>query len=444
MLIPCDGNPTCRLFEVVFPGTLRAGTFYNDAIAGERIYYELDSAGVLKAFAPEDRAPLEKIAEYESQSAPSKKGTFVHHGWAKPDDPIFSTGPIVNGRKILRSSENNRPNTGAFGPPASLFPPLPHPCDIHSGWVQSLRMRWHMRRTAAAVILMVSSLSLPMACPALAGPVEDSLKAYRSGDYKTAYQLVKPQAEKGDADAQFILGFLYDEGKGVPQDSAEAAKWYERAVKQGNKAARHNLGLMGDQSQVSKDRAEMGKWHRRAAKRGNAADRPTPGLTDGQGQVSKDRAGMGMWHRGAAERGNAAARSTPGLMDRQGRGIPKYSPEMEKWHRRAAEPETSAAQSRLGLAEAQDQVSKDRAEMGKWHRGAAEQGNAASRPAPGLMDRKGRGIPKFTPEMEKWHRRAVEPETAVAQPPNRGLMDDQDQVSKDRAGMGKWHRGAAE
>ena len=116
---------------------------------------------------------------------------------------------------------------------------------------------------------------LPDGLSVFAGPVEDSIKAYRSGDYKTAYQLIKPQAEKGDANAQFILGFLYDEGKGVPQDYTEAAKWYRRAAEQGNKAARHNLGLMGEQDQVWRDRAEMQKWHQRAAEQGNTAAQPT-------------------------------------------------------------------------------------------------------------------------------------------------------------------------
>src|SRR5512143_1584922 len=127
---------------------------------------------------------------------------------------------------------------------------------IHSSWIQSSSTGWQMERPSAAFILVAFLLSSLVACPILAGPVEDSTKAFRSGNYKAAYQIIKPQAENGDADAQFILGFLYDEGKGVPQDSTEAAKWYRRAAEQGNKAARHNLGLMGDQSQVSKDRAE--------------------------------------------------------------------------------------------------------------------------------------------------------------------------------------------
>src|SRR5512141_2304741 len=232
-------------------------------------------------------------------------------------------------------------------------------------------MRWYMRRPTAALILIASFLSFLVACPILAGPLEDSVKAYRRGDFNTAYQLIKPQAEKGDADAQFILGFLYDEGKGVPQDYAEAAKWYGRAAKQGNKSAQHNLGLIDDQGQVSKDRAEMGKWHRRAVEPGNAAARSNSNL---------------------------------GLMDNHVRGVPKDNREMEKWHRGATEPGKAAARSNLGLIDDQGQVSKDRAEMGKWHRGAVEQGNAATRPNLGLKDNQVRAVPKANPEMEKWHR----------------------------------------
>ena len=240
-----------------------------------------------------------------------------------------------------------------------------------------------MRRPSAAFILIISLLSSLMACPILAGPIEDSRKAYRGGDYKTAYQLIKPEAEKGDAVAQFILGYMYDEGKGVPKDYDEAVKWYSRAAKQGNKEARHNLGLMGDQDQVSKDRAEKEKWHR-----------------------------------GATEPQNTAAPPNPRLMEDRA--------EKEKWHRGAAEPQNVAVQPNLRLIE-------DRSEKEKWHRGATEPQNTAAPPNLRLMEDRA--------EKEKWHRGATEPHNAAA-PPNLVLMDNQDQVSKDRAEMEKWHRGA--
>jgi TPR repeat protein len=35
----------------------------------------------------------------------------------------------------------------------------------------------------------------------------------------------------GDADAQLLLGIMYEGGQGVSQDYAEALKWYRKAAK---------------------------------------------------------------------------------------------------------------------------------------------------------------------------------------------------------------------
>ena len=51
-------------------------------------------------------------------------------------------------------------------------------------------------------------------------------------------------AEQGDAFAQNKLGYMYDEGLGVEKDYAEAAKWYRLAAEQNNAFAQTNLGTM--------------------------------------------------------------------------------------------------------------------------------------------------------------------------------------------------------
>lgn len=53
---------------------------------------------------------------------------------------------------------------------------------------------------------------------------------------------LRARAEKGDASAQFKLGFMYDVGKGVPQDHTEAVRWYRKAADQGDADAQANLG----------------------------------------------------------------------------------------------------------------------------------------------------------------------------------------------------------
>jgi len=48
------------------------------------------------------------------------------------------------------------------------------------------------------------------------------LTAYETGNYATALKEWRPLAEKGDADAQYSLGLMYDQGRGVPQNFSEA------------------------------------------------------------------------------------------------------------------------------------------------------------------------------------------------------------------------------
>ena len=52
----------------------------------------------------------------------------------------------------------------------------------------------------------------------------------------------KAKAEQGDAEAQFNLGFCYDDGRGVRKDYGEAVKWYRKAAEQNFAPAQFNLG----------------------------------------------------------------------------------------------------------------------------------------------------------------------------------------------------------
>ena len=68
--------------------------------------------------------------------------------------------------------------------------------------------------------------------------------AYQEGSYATALRLARPLAAEGDARAQSVLGLLYYHGRGgVPQDKAEAVKWFRYAADQGGAQAQYNLGL---------------------------------------------------------------------------------------------------------------------------------------------------------------------------------------------------------
>ncbi|MXZ50206.1 MAG: sel1 repeat family protein, partial [Rhodobacteraceae bacterium] len=59
------------------------------------------------------------------------------------------------------------------------------------------------------------------------------VEAYKRGDYETALREWHPLAEQGEVEAQFILGLMYGNGEGVPQDYGEAEKWWRLSAEQG-------------------------------------------------------------------------------------------------------------------------------------------------------------------------------------------------------------------
>jgi TPR repeat protein len=76
---------------------------------------------------------------------------------------------------------------------------------------------------------------------------------------------IREAAEKGIAYSQYVLGEMYYKGKGIPQDSDEAVKWFRKAAKQGEVYAQYNLGwIYGTGTGVPQDYAEARKWYRRA------------------------------------------------------------------------------------------------------------------------------------------------------------------------------------
>ncbi|MEQ6340919.1 MAG: sel1 repeat family protein [Gammaproteobacteria bacterium] len=77
---------------------------------------------------------------------------------------------------------------------------------------------------------------------------------------------LKELAAQGDAAAQLGVGAMYAIGQDVPQDFAEAVKWYRKAAEQGNSGGQFSLGLMYQNGRgVSKDFVQAHKWLNLAA-----------------------------------------------------------------------------------------------------------------------------------------------------------------------------------
>ncbi|MFS8038743.1 protein kinase domain-containing protein [Xanthobacter sp. AM11] len=105
-----------------------------------------------------------------------------------------------------------------------------------------------------------------------AGDLAEAEIAYGQGDFKTALAIARPLAERGDAEAQFIIAKIYDGGRGgVEQNLPEAFKWYRRAAEQGLARAQFNVGRFYSLGRgglpVSNQNAAT--WYARAAAAGD-------------------------------------------------------------------------------------------------------------------------------------------------------------------------------
>jgi uncharacterized protein len=98
-------------------------------------------------------------------------------------------------------------------------------------------------------LAMMSALVLIGAAtmnPARADGQVRGVAAYSRGDYARAVRELIPAAARGDARAQAQLGFMYENGFGVPQNYVAAADLYQSAAAQGDAFGRSRLGLSYD------------------------------------------------------------------------------------------------------------------------------------------------------------------------------------------------------
>ena len=209
---------------------------------------------------------------------------------------------------------------------------------------------------------------------------------------------------------QLNLGIRYDIGLGVPQDAAEAVRWYRLAAEQGYADAQGNLGLMYANGEgVPQDAAEAVRWYRLAADQGHANAQITLGAMYAFGEgVPQDDAEAVRWYRLAANQGDASAQYNLGIMNDTGRGVPQDDAEAVRWYRLAADQGDAEAQYNLGIMYANGEgVPEDDAEAVRWYRLAAEQGDASAQYNLGVMYAFGNGVPQDSVYAYAWVNLAV-------------------------------------
>ena len=242
--------------------------------------------------------------------------------------------------------------------------------------------------------------------------------AYKRGHYQAALYDFEQRAYQGDPVAQFCLGYMYKNGKGVKADDEEAMAWYIKAAQKGHAPAQNNLAKMyGD------------GWFN---SKGDRVD----------GDFTK---AISLW-RPAAETGNRTAQANLGFMylmlSRPGwsdlvknvdeEAEKRLKEETEKWLKRAAKQELPRASSYLGflyMEKGREAANnEDFKSANKWYemaensyRAAAEKGYAKAQNELASMYYDGEGVAQSLTEDErwkealKWYTKAADQEFASSQ-----------------------------
>ena len=127
------------------------------------------------------------------------------------------------------------------------------------------------------------------------------IAAFEAKNFAQSLALLGPIAERGEADAQYRLAIMYQNGLGVVRNELLAVKWMIAAANQGFPLAQHGLGFMYMEGDC-------------VVKNGNKAVE---------------------WFRKAADQGMAGSQTTLAMMYETGNGVARDVDEARKWYRMA-------------------------------------------------------------------------------------------------------------
>ena len=161
--------------------------------------------------------------------------------------------------------------------------------------------------------------------------------------FRTTLEWLTEAADAGRVHAQYELGKIYRDGRGVEKDALLAAAWLTRAAEQGSDTASYALGVLL--------------------------------LTGGEG-LAKDIPSALNWLRRSAEDGNQYAQYRLGRLLLRGEDVPREIEEAVRWLTTSAEQGNQYAQYALGkLYLMGKEVPRDPEAAVRWFALSAAQGN---------------------------------------------------------------------
>jgi TPR repeat protein len=205
-----------------------------------------------------------------------------------------------------------------------------------------------------------------------------SSAAFAAGDYvwEEKFNAELPKAEQGDAKAQFVIGEMYEKGRGAPRDLGVAFEWFLKAAKQGDVKSFYKVGYCYLKARgVEKDFDKAREWFKKASDKGYVRAYYYLGeiFENGYG-VLQDYDEAMKWYKRALEGGYGAAADRMNAVNRARKDQEEERLAEEKARAArvktrvavASEPKSTAASSQPAAADKSTAPTKDRVLSGGW------------------------------------------------------------------------------
>jgi TPR repeat protein len=310
-------------------------------------------------------------------------------------------------------------------------------------------------------LLLLSATALAICQSSGQSTLERGSQAFKQGDLASAFKILKPLADAGNASAQELLGEVcyvgYDVGYNIPCNDAQAIQWYRLAAQNGNPKAQCRLGTRlridqkkdtegfewmlksakqgypdcmcdigeyyrGGWSPVTQNYSEALKWFKTAEEKGEACHYNLgSAYYFGQGVEVDFKSAAALLQKEASNKYSVhhadASELLASIYEQGGRGMEQNYSEAAKWYRDAIDApalkweKSSQDWARLNLGDLYVQgegVPQDFGEALKLFKPLAGVGDARAQTRMGDLYAEGKGVTQSDIEAVKWYRMAAE------------------------------------
>ncbi|WP_158650337.1 tetratricopeptide repeat protein [Helicobacter felis] len=258
-----------------------------------------------------------------------------------------------------------------------------------------------------------------------------AIEAQKQGDYDTAVECYKQSGNTGFPVAYFILGYIYESGKGVEQDITKAMEYYQEAGEGGYAEAYTALGILYSKSAacgLKEDYSKAKEYLQKAVDMGDVDAQEMLDLLKQQDKEQSEEATLCQIAKRARENGDyakaleylheaiqqedaqsAEAYYTLGQMYYSGQGVPKDEIKFRQCLEKSAAMGYARAFDGLGLIyELGKGVVQDYSKARACYLRASSMGCAWGYYHLGNLYELGRGVPKNPAQAVAHYQKAIE------------------------------------